>query len=344
MKYICCHIILLLCSYTVHAQLHGNLSMGKYHVGFKMIDEKINGAPFRICVWYPAEKKNNPMKLGDYVDIASLGGMDDKAGLRSELKNVLEMVFDMNAGSIPQDVFDAALNSNVWAVKDAPISKGKFPLVLVDAEPSVLVATTEWLASNGYVVALPALQYPAPANDNTLYEGPTNGLKTLLGYIGRQAYVDTTRISLFGFGGGALAAFYVAMQSNNIRSMVNVEGGLFMPATKTTLSTDYKPAQFNIPLLHVTNPYITANENKQEFDAIRSTKYQLTEQVRLQHHDFTLYGRIINSLTNIRGEAATTATEAFGELHQYILTFLQKDILSREDVERSKYFKLDVVK
>ena len=318
--------------------------MSNYHVGFKIIDEKIEGKPFKICVWHPGEERNNQMKLGDYVDIASTGGTEDKTTLRSELKSVLEMVFDMSPGAISQDVFEAALNSNVWAVKDAPIIKGKFPLLLIDAEPSVLVSTTEWLASNGFVVALPAIQYPSPANDNTLYEGPTKGLETLLSYMSKQPYIDTTRISVFGFGGGALAAFYLAMQSSKIRSMINVEGGIFMPASKTTLSADYKPAQFNIPLMHVTNPYITENESKQEFDAVRSTKYQLAEQVRLQHHNFTLYGRIVNGLTNLRGEDATIATEAFGELHQYMLIFLQKNSLSSESIEKSKYFKLDIIK
>ncbi len=295
----------------------------------------------RLCIWYPANEKGTKMKLSDYAGIASLGGSQDKSELHSELKRTTEMIFDLESSAIPQKEFDAALGAETWAMKDVKMEAGKWPLIVSDTEPVSMLVTNEWLASHGWIVAVPAVQYPYTGNDKTLYEGPTRGLEFLIQYMSGQAYVDTTEIQALGFGGGTLASFFAVMRGNKIRSMVSIEGGLFMPETKTTFSADYAPLHFNVPLLHIVNPAIVQKENPDEFNAIVSPKYRLVEQAKLAHHDFTIYGRILNGLLQRRGKDAGLADKVFAELHEQVLYFFINERPKEGETSTPAYFNLE---
>jgi hypothetical protein len=323
------------------SQLQGSLKKGAHNVGFKILNVKDDhGKALRICIWYPAKEKGTAMKLSDYVDIPSIGGSQEKKVLRNELKNTLS--FAMDIPSIPQSDFDKALTTDVLAVKDAIMETGKWPVIISDCEPTPLVVTNEYLASHGYIVALPAMQYPPPTDDRTLYSGPTFGLESLLNFMLEQSYVDENNISALGFGGGACAAFYLTMKTNKIRLLVNIEGGLFMAQSKITLSPDYFPGKITATILHIVNPHIISSESADEFNAVRSKKFRLTEQVQLQHHDFTIYGRIVNGLLHQRGQDAEKATMVYTELHDQILYFLKNEKIDDEKIKNPGYFKLEV--
>ena len=332
----------ILSANPVLSQLHGTLKPGSHKVGFKIINDKDQqGKPLKISIWYPASQIGSAMKLSDYVDIPSLGGSQDKNVLRSDLKKVLELPFVFGITTIPQKDYDNALTTPMFATLDAAVTNGKWPLIISDAEPSLLAVTNEYLASHGFVVAVPAMQYPAPSGDNTLYQGPTDGLEQTMNFMLKQSYIDPKRVSALGFGGGALAAFYLGMKSKDIKSLVNIEGGLFMPESKTTLSTDYAPGKFLVPLLHVVNPYITSKENAAEFNAVKSPKYRLMEKVRLRHHDFTIYGRIVNGSLKLRGADGEKATQAYTDLHEHILYFFENLNLNSEKIKGSSFFDLE---
>jgi hypothetical protein len=156
--------------------------------------------------------------------------------------------------------------------------------------------------------------------------------------------VDTSKVSALGFGGGSLAAFYLSMRSNRIKSLVCIEGGIFMPLSKITLSDDYKPANFKIPLLHVVNPHITEGESDAEVKAVHGIIYRVNEKVQLRHHDFILFGAIMHRLFQPGEEYARFAMAVYGELLDLVLCFLDKKEITIEKISASKYFTLDVLK
>lgn len=333
-----CALFIFLVPCFLFSQIAGTMSYGKYKAGFKVIDTKDkSGNSFRLCIWYPASAEGT-MTLSDYVDIPSIGGSSDKPTLRGYLKQTLEFVADR---SIPDDKFASALDAPVAASLNATMAKGKWPLIIIDTEPVSLFITNEFLATHGYIVAVPAIQYGPPVDDKTLYTGPTRGLSGLLDFMLQQSYVNNDKIHGLGFGGGAMAAFYLGMQTDNIRSMINIEGGLFMPASKTTLSADYQPEKFKLPLLHIVTPSIISGENTAEYEIIHSPKYRLIHKTQLWHHDFTTYGRIINGLLGLRGPDALIATDAFNELHLLILKFLEKNKIENADLDGSTFFQLN---
>ena len=215
------------------AQLADRLEHGPNAVGFKTIDfyPSVEGI-FRVCIWYPAQQSGNVMQLSDYVETSMINGATDKGQLRSDFKSSLNYIFDRSQMQDKQ--FEEALKAKTWATKDAVMKPGKWPVILCDTEPSSLIVTLEYLASYGYVVVTPAVQYGPPPSDEALYTAPTRGLETALGYIVRQSYVDPQNIFALGFGGGALAPFYLGMRSDKLKAFINIEGGLFMPLSKTT--------------------------------------------------------------------------------------------------------------
>jgi hypothetical protein len=329
---------------AAYSQLARSLPQGPHAVGFRIIDSRDqSGSPIRLCMWYPsASQKGIPMKLSDYIQIPLLGGPQDSTTLRNDLKRVLELPFVMGLSQIPQKDFDQAMTTTTLAMKDAPIAKGKWPLIISDTEPSMLLVTHEYLASNGFIIAVPAMQYPNSDDAKTRFEGPTRGLESVLQYMLQEPYVDTSNVSALGFGGGSVAAFLACMRTPKITSLVNIEGGLFMPETEITLSSDYQPDQFQIPLLHVVNPYILSKELVTEFNAVKSKRYRLMERKRLRHHDFTIYGKIANDLLHLRGEGSDDAIKAYQELHTLMLSFLRHRRLAEDTMGDSPFFTLEI--
>ncbi len=303
-----------------------SLQPGQYKTGFKVIaikDEQQQ--PFLISIWYPAEREGAPMTLKDYVETGFMNGSNDKQMLRSEFKNTLELPFLFGIKKLPDADYGKVLNTPVQATFNAGLLQNKWPLIISDTEPVSLCITNEWLAGNGYIVAVPSANSPPPADDKVLYKGPTDALEFTLMYMLKQSFIDTTNISALGFGGGAMASFFLAMRTNRIRSFVNIEGGIFQPESKTTLSGDYHPEKFATPLLHIVNPPIINGENKQEFAAIHNApKFRVTIlSPAIRHHDFTIYGRIVNAVLTQRGEDAELATTAFGEVNKMALQFFK---------------------
>ncbi len=340
-----CVLILLLKQAPAQApaSLWANLQPGNYKTGFRVIRETgTDGKPFLISLWYPADKAGDKMTIRNYVETGIMNGKEDKQVLAQSFKETLEIPQLFGLEKIPDADYDKLLSTPVMATANAKLTKGKWPLIISDTEPVSLFVTNEWLASQGFIVAVPSADMPPPLNDSLLYKAPTTALEFLLRYMMRQSFIDTANISALGFGGGSQAAFYLSMRTSAIKCLVNVEGGMFMPLSKTTLSHDYNPVGFKIPLLHIVRPQIINGESVSEFNAIASPKkYRLTNLSSTQHHDFTVYGRVVNAVLQKRGNDAALASDIFTQVHELILQFLKLRRLEPSDI-RSEQIRLEV--
>jgi hypothetical protein len=100
--------------------------------------------PLQMLVWYPAEKTGKaPMTLGDYAALQVTETDFAKKTTAEELKEQTARLA-------------SALNDALWAVRDAPMESGHFPVVIYAPSFSNVswenVDLCEYLASNGYVV------------------------------------------------------------------------------------------------------------------------------------------------------------------------------------------------
>jgi hypothetical protein len=337
-------LLMIKASAQTAVPLWGNLKPGPYKPGFHVIPVKDkNDSPFFIGLWYPASHGGNKMMLRNYVETGLMNGKQDKATLSEDFKRTLELPFLFGIDKISAERYNQLLSAPVAATTNAEMERGKWPLIISDTEPVSLFVTNEWLASQGFIVAIPIAEFPPPSNDSVLYKGPTDALELLLQYVMKQSFVDTSNISALGFGGGTMAAFYLSMKTRAIKCLVNIEGGIFMPLSKTTLSRDYAPQKFTIPLMHVMQPQITRGESETEFNAVKAPKYRVTIlPAAIQHHDFTVYGRVVNAVLQKRGSDAALATEVFARLHEMVLDFLKYRRLSQSSVTSPELFRVEV--
>lgn len=334
-------IFLLLITWLVtHAeaqQLWGELRSGKYPVGYRLIRERDSMRGNRMMcvnVWYPAiSDAIPPLPFREYLAAGVINSSfdnateEEKKAVFDDFKRKLETRWVSGVDlSIPSDRFEAALDLPTGAGLSRPAAKGRFPVVLMSARPESLSVTAEYLASNGFVAVVIHTTYDqVQPPDSLLYKTATDDLMWGLNYVSKLENSDADRVACLGFGGGIQPAFYLTMTTNRIRALVNLEGGVFGPRSKTDLSPDYHPAKMKTPMLHIVTPETRRDD---DFRIVRQLSNTVIYRASLQndqllHHDFSIFGRMINKGLGMAGERAAYADAAFASAHRLILQFLQ---------------------
>lgn len=195
--------------------------------------------PILICVWYPAQKTGmRPMEYRQYLDVSS-----DNALIAPFVKrlsrHVVNVVSEETVGKEPANrtptetaAFERLLATRTFAVKDAPPSEGRFPVVIhhpglggVPDDSSVLC---ELLASHGYVVMSSA--YP-----NWYAEGVGIGsdlhtsfrdLEFLSRFARELPFADADWLGAMGHSWGAIAVLHwAALPDSSLRAFVTLDSG-----------------------------------------------------------------------------------------------------------------------
>jgi hypothetical protein len=300
-------------------QLWGLLTPGKYPVGFKFIqeiDHTRNDRPLLVSLWYPAITPSSakPVLFKDYF----LSGADD-------FHKTMERPFIANA-KIPDDRFNKILNLETGAKWNLPVAEGKFPTVLMSSEPESLSVTAEYLASNGFVVA--AVNGPYGAGqppDSLLWVQPTQDMQWLLNYVSELENIDQDRLAALGFGGGIQSAFFLTMKTDRLKALVNLEGGVFGPRSLTDKAVGYEPKKMKTPMLHIVTTSQRREDDVQQQRALENTTLYKAyiQHEGLYHHDFSIFGRVLNKGLKMRGPLGDIADQTYSAAHKMILEFLQ---------------------
>ena len=301
------------------------LEPGPASVGFKTIRTiTATGDSLLISLWYPADKADRAMTLREYILFGFLNpAMQDTAKL-NYYKRILELPFLYHLPETSPAVYRRSINITYRAGRNSPTKKGRFPLVVAMAEPFNFPETFEFFASHGFVVAGVTYHYNDEQPDSLLYVKPTRILEALIGYMSRQPYIDSTRIAAFGFGGGIQPPFYLAMKNKCIKLLLNLDGAVFGPRSKTNLSIDYNPSRLRIPMLHITTRYTRNQDDSSQFFALSNPRYCvniLSDSV--WHHDFTSWGRVADLGLHQRGTASPLIEKVYARIHDLMLDFLQ---------------------
>ena len=168
---------------------------------------------------------------------------------------------------------------------------------------------------------------PGPAH----YKQFTDLLDELLQYMVKQKYVLATNISAFGHGGGIQFAMYLAMRRNQIKKVINLDGGFFSPRSNTTASSDYHPERFRIPLLHIVTVAQNKEDDVQQFKAIKSPVLKVSiKSDSVWHHDFTGWGTLVGRVLNQRASIGTI-NEVVNIVHDTMLKFLLNQPIKEAD-------------
>jgi hypothetical protein len=320
------------------------LQSNKYNsIGFTTIRKTDNnGNHLLISIWYPAVDAGSRMSLRDYLLAGKITSDIKDETVLDGFRNVLERLFPGPLGPLPDSSFKRLLSTTYKSAWNASQAKGKFPLLLAVAKPDSYIETFESLSAHGFVVAAITTIWKDEPNDTLLYMNATHVLEDLLHFMKQQSYIDTGHIAAFGHGGGIQPAFYLAMRDPAIKLLINLDGGVFGPRSKTILSPDYKPWALKIPFLHI----ITQSEKKEDdpaqFNALSNLRYRLIiKSESVVHHDFTTWGRVAVNQLGRRDSSAALVNNIFLNINNYIIAFL-KDGQIKKSLIPQKYFQYDV--
>ncbi len=208
--------------------------------------------PLQTLVWYPAEKSNaRPMTVGDYAKLAATETSFGKPRMAAADKKYI-------AGMTP------TLATPLWAVRDAPVAPGRFPVVIYAPSFSDWswqnADLCEYLTSHGYVVI--ASQSAGETSREMTHDvaginAQARDISFLIGYAQMLPDTDMSAIAVAGFSWGGISNLFAAARDNRIDALVGLDGSMrYFPAL-VKQAGDVHPEQMTIPLLFFTQGEIS---------------------------------------------------------------------------------------
>jgi tetratricopeptide (TPR) repeat protein len=211
--------------------------------------------PLQTLIWYPAKRSSaKPMTVGDYGNLMATETSFGKPKLGDDAKEWI-------AGMTP------TLETPLWAVRDAPLESGRFPVVVYAPSFSSMswenADLCEYLASHGYVV-IASPDMGAMTRDMT---GDVAGINAqardisfLIGYSQTLPYTDMSEVAVAGFSWGGISNLFAAARDNRIDALVALDGSMRYSPGLVKQAGDVRPEQMTIPLIFFTSQESTLEE------------------------------------------------------------------------------------
>jgi hypothetical protein len=239
--------------------LWGSLKPGPYAVGFRSLyqfdhtrqyDPEFTTDPNRppvhhprpilISMWYPAQKTATPpIEYRRYLDVAT---DDPKLKTFSErlMRYFHEVICEEVVGKSPATANSAEraalerfLSTKTTAVKNAPVAKGRFPVIIyhpgLGGIPDDNSALFEYLASHGYVVL--SSVYHSRDADTVRCGGDMKcsfrDMEFLSRYARELPFVDADQLGAAGHSYGAWVILaWAAEPCSSLRAAVSLDSGM----------------------------------------------------------------------------------------------------------------------
>ena len=218
--------------------------------------------PLQTLIWYPAQKSSGkPMTVGDYGDLLATETTPGKPDLTADWKQWL-------------DSMKPTLKDSMWAVRDAPLLTGRFPVVIYAPSFSSMswenADLCEYLASHGYVVVaspdMGATSRGMTADLNGV-NAQAQDISFLIGYAQTLPNTDMSKIAVGGFSWGGISNLFAAARDNRIGALFALDGSMRYFPGLVKAATDVHPEQMTIPLLFFTQgPTSLENQARHTID------------------------------------------------------------------------------
>jgi dienelactone hydrolase len=202
--------------------------------------------PLQTLIWYPAQKSSGkPMTVGDYGDLVATETTFGKPDITPDWKQWL-------------DSMKPTLKDSMWAVRDAPMLTGQFPVVIYAPSFSSMswenADLCEYLASHGYVVVaspdMGATSRGMTADLNGV-NAQAQDISFLIGYAQTLPNTDMSKIAVGGFSWGGISNLFAAARDNRIGALFALDGSMrYFPGLVKT--ADVHPEHMTIPMLFFT--------------------------------------------------------------------------------------------
>jgi pimeloyl-ACP methyl ester carboxylesterase len=209
----------------------------------------VQARPLQTLVWYPAARGGaKPVKYRDYV---SLEETETSFGHPHPPDDVEAR----KLASIPKSTRSQAM----WAVRDAKLLPGTFPVIIYAASFSSVswenVDLCEYLASHGYVViAAPGMGvHRKSTHDVAGTNAQASDISFLIDFAKSLPDADLSRVAAVGFSWGAIANLFAAARDDRIHALVAMDGSMRYYPGVVKDAGDIHPEKLRIPLLFFTS-------------------------------------------------------------------------------------------
>ena len=217
--------------------------------------------PLQTLIWYPAANAaGTPMTVGDYGKLLATVTSFGKAKMPAQAQEWID-------GMTP------TLAMPLWAVRDAPLSAGRFPVVIYAPSFSAMswenADLCEYLASHGYVViASPDMGVVTRGMTDDLpgISAQARDISFLIGYAQTLPDTDMSEVAVAGFSWGGISNLFAAARDNRIDALVALDGSMRYFAGLVKQAGDVHPEQMTIPLLYFAQGEITLEDQARYFN------------------------------------------------------------------------------
>jgi tetratricopeptide (TPR) repeat protein len=216
--------------------------------------------PLQTLIWYPAEKNSaKPMTVGDYANMMATETSFGKPNMSADAKKWITGM-------------KLTLATPLWAVRDATLASGRFPVVIYAPSFSAMswenADLCEYLASHGYVViASPDMGATSRQMTDDVAGVNTQALDIsfLIGYAQSLTDTDMSRVAVAGFSWGGMSNLFAAARDNRIDALVALDGSMRYYPGLVKQAGDVHPEQMTIPLLFFAQGEITLEDQARYF-------------------------------------------------------------------------------
>jgi hypothetical protein len=267
---------------------------GQYRVGLKVVElydhsrtywhaSDAFGKPFagerarplQILIWYPsAQSDAKPMAVGDYLELWAT-----QTTFAKPLLPTLAREWRQGMSS--------TLTMPLWAVRDAPLVQGRFPVIVYAASfsrPSWENADLcEYLASHGYLVlGIPSMGAMTRnmTTDVAGVNAQAQDISFAISYARALSNADTSSVAVVGYSWGGLSNVFAAARDSRIDALVALDGSLRYYPGIVQQAGEVRPEEMTVPLL-----YFAQGE------------FTIEDQERLQHGTVTAGPSVLNAWT-----------------------------------------------
>jgi dienelactone hydrolase len=222
--------------------------------------------PLQTLVWYPAIKSSRTtMTFGEYG-----------AFIKTET-SFGKPIEQGKAQSFVEAFMHGTTNLHAWAVQDAAMQTGQFPVLIyapsVNAPATENIELCEYLASKGFVI-LASPSMGATSRSMTLDVAGANAeaqdISFLIDFAKTLPDTDISKVAVIGYSWGGMAALFASSRDKRIDALVSLDGSFRYSPETVLKAEDVHPDQMTIPL----QVFSRAEEPLEAWDAMRKDKSQ----------------------------------------------------------------------
>jgi dienelactone hydrolase len=222
--------------------------------------------PLQTLVWYPAERSSGRvMTFGDYGSL-----------IRTET-SFNQPIEHGKPQSFVDTYMRGTTKLNAWAIRNAPMKAGRFPVVIyvpsLNAPATENIELCEFLASEGFVViASPSMG--ATSRSMTVDISGANAeaqdISFLINFAITLPDTDASEVAVAGYSWGGMAALFAAARDKRVNALISLDGSFRYSPGTVQEAGDIHPDRMTIPLL----VFSRAEETLETWDAMRKDKTQ----------------------------------------------------------------------